>query len=112
MSRGRHEAGAGAGDSPWARTSDRHVSRVYKNGLMLTVTRIGANHWVAVVGGEGVPGDPRHWRLGSPPGGGRTKALAVRHETSARTLRAGHTLHGQCRVLKASKAYGGEDEDR
>ena len=27
-----------------------------KNGLMLTVTRIGANHWVAVVVGEGVTG--------------------------------------------------------
>ena len=54
MSRERHEAGAGPPeDSPWARTSDRHVWRAYKNGLMLTVTGIGANHWVAVVEGEG-----------------------------------------------------------
>jgi hypothetical protein len=55
MSRGRHEAGAGPPeDSPWARTSDRHVWRAYKNGLMLTVTRIGVDHWVAVVEGKGV----------------------------------------------------------
>jgi len=30
------------------------VWRAHKNGLMLTVTRIGANHWVATVEGEGI----------------------------------------------------------
>jgi len=57
VSPGRHETGSGPpADKPWARTSERHVWRAYKNGLMLTVTRIGANHWVAVVEGEGVTG--------------------------------------------------------
>ena len=79
--RGRHAARSGQPeDEPWARTSDRHVWRAYKNGLMLTVTRIGANHWVAVVEGEGPPGDPRRWRHGSLLSGGRTTALAVRHD--------------------------------
>ena len=53
--RGRHAAGSGPpADPAWARTSDRRVWRAYKNGLMLTVTRIGANHWVAVVEGQRV----------------------------------------------------------
>jgi len=52
---GRHEAGAGrAADEPWARTSDRAVWRAYKNGLVLTVTRLAGDGWLAMVEGEGV----------------------------------------------------------
>ena len=54
MSRGRHEVGTGPpGDSPWARTSDRHVGRAYKRGLVLTVSFQAQDHWVATVEGEG-----------------------------------------------------------
>jgi hypothetical protein len=53
--RGRHEAGAGRpGDEPWTRTSDRAVWRAYKNGLVLTVTRLAVDCWQAVAEGPGV----------------------------------------------------------
>ena len=53
--RGRHEAGAGRpADEPWARTSDRAVWRAYKGGLVLTVTRLIGDGWLAMVEGEGV----------------------------------------------------------
>ena len=53
--RGRHEAGAGRpGDEPWARTSDRSTWRAYKRGLMLTVTRLAGDGWMAIVEGENV----------------------------------------------------------
>ena len=53
--RGRHEAGAGRpADEPWARTSDRAVWRAYRNGLVLTVTRLAGEGWLAAVEGEGV----------------------------------------------------------
>ena len=53
--RGRHEAGADRpGDQPWARTSDRAVWRAYRNGLVLTVTRLAGDGWLARVEGEGV----------------------------------------------------------
>ena len=53
--RGRHEAGSGPpGDEPWARTSDRHVWRAYKRGLVLTVSFQAQDHWVATVEGEGI----------------------------------------------------------
>ena len=54
--RGRHEAGAPGrpGDEPWARTSDRSTWRAYKRGLVLTVTRLAGDGWLAMVEGEGV----------------------------------------------------------
>jgi hypothetical protein len=53
--RGRHEAGRGhPADEPWARTSDRFTWRAYRNGLVLTVIRLGVDHWQAIVEGEGV----------------------------------------------------------
>ena len=49
--RGRHAAGAShPGDEPWARTSDRLTWRAYRNGLVLTVTRVAdGSGWQAVV---------------------------------------------------------------
>lgn len=38
------------GDSPWARTSDRHVWRAHKRGLVLTVTRLAGGGWHAAEG--------------------------------------------------------------
>jgi len=51
----RHAAGNDRpADEPWARTSDSHVWRAYKNGLTLTVTHIvGARGWVAEAEGPG-----------------------------------------------------------
>jgi hypothetical protein len=58
--RGRHEARSGPpGDSPWARTSSRHVWRAYKGGLVLTVSFQAPDHWVATVEGKGVTGRSR-----------------------------------------------------
>ena len=51
---GRHAAGQGPADEPWARTSDRSVWRAYKDGLMLTVTHLIGGGWQAVVEGPGV----------------------------------------------------------
>jgi hypothetical protein len=51
---GRHAAGQGPADEPWARTSDRSVWRAYKGGLMLTVTHLIGGGWQAVVDGPGV----------------------------------------------------------
>ena len=53
--RGRHKAGSGQpADEPWRRSSDRHVWRAYKHGLVLTVSFQAQDHWVAVVEGEGI----------------------------------------------------------
>ena len=52
---GRQEAGAGRpAGKPWARTSDRSTWRAYKNGLMLTVTRLTGGGWQAVAEGPAV----------------------------------------------------------
>jgi hypothetical protein len=60
---GRHAEGRQPGDEPWARTSDHNVWRAYKNGLTLTVTRLAAGSWQAVIEGPGV--DRRSPLLGS-----------------------------------------------
>jgi hypothetical protein len=53
--RGRHKRSASCpADEPWTRTSDRSVWRAYKNGLVLTVTRLTVDGWQAVVEGPGV----------------------------------------------------------
>jgi len=48
---GKHAVGvAHPGDEPWARTSDRSTWRAYRNGLVLTVTRVAdGSGWQAVV---------------------------------------------------------------
>lgn len=52
---GRHAAGAGRpADEPWRRSSERSTWRAYKNGLVLTVTRVTGGGWQAVVEGPGV----------------------------------------------------------
>jgi hypothetical protein len=53
--RGRHKAGLRRpADEPWARTSDWRIWRAYKNRLLLTVTRLTGEGWIAVVEGPGV----------------------------------------------------------
>ncbi len=52
--RGRHEHGGALPDEPWTRTSDRNTWRAYKNGLVLTVSRLVAGGWTATVEGPGV----------------------------------------------------------
>jgi hypothetical protein len=53
--RGRHERSAyRPAAEPWTRTSDRSVWRAYKDGLVLTVTRLTVDGWVAEVEGPGV----------------------------------------------------------
>ena len=48
--RGKHASGQQPADEPWARTSDRSVWRAYRNGLVLTVTRVaGGSGWQATV---------------------------------------------------------------
>ena len=55
MSRGRHEPGRHAAgqqpaDEPWARTSEPSTWRAYKNGFVLTVTRVAdGSGWPATV---------------------------------------------------------------
>jgi hypothetical protein len=52
--RGRHGPGQQPADQPWARTSDRHVWRAYRNGLTLTVTNLVTGGWQADIEGPGV----------------------------------------------------------
>ena len=53
--RGRHERSAACpADEPWTRTSDRSVWRAYKNGLVLTVTRLTVDGWRTDVEGPGI----------------------------------------------------------
>jgi hypothetical protein len=67
--RGRHEPGRHAAgkqqpaDQDWARTSDRSTWRAYRRGLVLTVTRLTAGGWQAVVEGPGVTerGPAQRW---------------------------------------------------
>ena len=53
-------------DEPWARTSDRNVWRAYRNGLVLTVTRLaGGSGWQATVESPGTTerSEPKATRL-------------------------------------------------
>ncbi len=48
--RGKHAPGQQPADEPWARTSDRSVWHAYRNGLVLTVTRVAdGSGWQATV---------------------------------------------------------------